>query len=145
MASSVSASLVRVGNDLNNFGHQCVEIVSISRPAGGGWPACRRSACNSCLVKSVRRLHCSHQLIACERNIVETDPNSVPQCISNGRRNGSLCGLACSQERLSWPLDDMNFDGFRNRSKSQDRVGRPIDAGNSHLIETHRLIECPTC
>jgi len=65
--------------------------------------------------------------------------------VCNRRRGRTLPALAAAKERLSGPINDMHLDTVRDGIEAQNGVGRPIDAGDPRVVETHAFVKRPAC
>src|SRR6202008_1329482 len=55
----------------------------------------------------------------------------------------ALPGFAAAEEGLPRPVDHVHLDTVGYGIETQDRVGRPVDAGDARVVEGHAFVERP--
>src|SRR2546421_7659143 len=61
-----------------------------------------------------------------EWELTEAHAHGVGDSVADGSRSRALRAFSRAQERLAWPVNEMDLDQFRKVGKAQDRVGAPV-------------------
>src|SRR5215468_10456092 len=71
----------------------------------------------------------------------QPDPSSVEDGVSEGCSHGCRRGLTSAKWWQGWSVQEGHLDGW-NFWEGQNRIARPIHAGDAGAIERHFLVQC---
>src|SRR5437899_4271388 len=72
---------------------------------------------------------------AVERQLAHAHAGRMRQRIGERASSGALRGFAGAQKRLAGPVDDVHLEALRRVREAQDRVARPVAAGDARIVE----------
>src|SRR5438874_12307018 len=70
-----------------------------------------------------------------ERQLANAHAGRVRQRIGERAGGWALRGFAGAEEGLAGPVDDVHFQALRRMREAQDRVARPVAAGDARVVE----------
>src|SRR5438067_1396550 len=79
-----------------------------------------------------------------QRQVANSPARGIRDRVCDRAGGRSLPALAAAEEWLARPVDDMHLDAVGNGVEAQDRVGRPVDAGDAGVVEADAFIQRPT-
>ena len=68
----------------------------------------------------------------------------VGDCIRECRSGGALAGFSGAQERLTRAIYDMDVNHLGYGAKAQNRIRRPVKAGDPMSVKCNLLVQRPT-